>query len=323
MSQPFDENAAAEALFEAVQADRAESRDTPSIKAAEAAAPENKQEVPAHEEPTENNQEAVEALESLPFEQINPNELPPELLPAYKNMQAKFTQTQQSLAEERKQYEVFEDFGGVDAAREAVEFVSALASDPTYALQVHEQLTQALTDAGLTPSQASAEAARQIDDATAQAPVEDEDEFGFGTDPRIQQELNTTKSELAEIKAWRDRIEEETLQRNMLAEVERMHAQVVSKHPEWDDPDLENVYRLSYSTGGDLIQAAEIYNGFRDTVISSYLESKAQVPTGVTPMPNSGSAVQPEKFTDLNDPNLQRLAHERLEQMMAHAQGNT
>lgn len=320
MSTFENENAAAEALFEAVQADRAETRDTPSIKAADQDAAENKPEVPAHEDSSENNQEA---LESLPFESINPNELPPELLPVYKNMQAKFTQTQQALAEQRSQFDVFDDFGGVDAAREAVEFVSNLASDPTYALQVHEQLTQALTEAGLTPAQASAEAARQIDDATAQAPVDDEDDFGFEPDSRIAKQLEETQRKLQEMEQWRNSIEEEQLQRNLMAEVERMHAQVVSKHPDWQDSDLENVYRLSYSTGGDLLEAAEIYDGLTNQIVGSYLEKKAVVPAGVAPIASTGSAEQPERFTDLNDPRLQRLAHERLEQMMAHAQGNT
>lgn len=317
MSTSFDENAAAEALFEAVQADRAETRDTPSIKAADAA--ENTQTPVAPEEPIENNQPDPQA-DSLPFEQIDPNQLPPELIPAYKNMQAKFTQTQQQLAEQRKSYEVFDDFGGVEAAQEAVQFVSALASDPTYALQVHEQLTQALTDAGLTPAQASAEAARQIDDAVVNAPSEDD--FEFDTDPRLQKDLEATRAELEEIKRWRASLEEEQLQRNMLAEVERMHAQVVQQHPDWVDEDIEHVYRLSYSTGGDLLEAANIYTGLRDAVIGSYVKQKSSVPTGVTPIQSSGSAEQPQKFNDLNDPTLQRLAHERLEAMMAHAQGN-
>jgi hypothetical protein len=96
--------------------------------------------------------------------QFNPDTLAPELQPAWKQLQAAFTRKTQEIALERQQFE------GLDpqVAREAVELYSAL-QDPSYLQQFHQELTVALQQThGLSPAQASAEAATQMEQASAQ-----------------------------------------------------------------------------------------------------------------------------------------------------------
>ncbi len=309
-----NEQQAAEALLGAIAEDRGENLDSPSV----ADNTENKQASAHAEQAGEQPTEDSPTIDS--FTGLDPNALPDEVRPFYDSMLADYRRKTQEVAEQRKSFESLEEYGGVDAAREAVEFVTALSTDPTYALQVHEQLTEALTEAGLTPREAAAVASQQINEAVTQAPPAPEDDYDeFGTDPAIQRELSEIKTQLQQEREWREQQEEQQLQANLIAEIDRMHAQVQTSHPDWGDQDLDYVYRLAYSTGGDLIAAAEAYQGLRDGILGSYVTQKATVPTGVAPISGSGSAEQPQKFTDLNDPNLQRLAHERLEQMLHDA----
>src|SRR4051812_17293053 len=69
------------------------------------------------------------------FSSIDPNSLPPELLPIYKSLQGDYTRKTQGLAEERKAFEQLEEYGGVSTALDAINFANNLATDPNYALQ--------------------------------------------------------------------------------------------------------------------------------------------------------------------------------------------
>jgi hypothetical protein len=318
----------AEALFEAVQSDKQQQESAP-VQPVPPPVPENKPEEPvtgsAQEQPP-----AEEQPDS--FTGLDPNAIPEELQPYYRSMQADYTRSKQNIAEERRAYETLEQFGGVEAAQEAVQFVSALATDPQYALQVHEQLTEALTQAGLTPSQASREAARQINEAVTDTPAESaptglDDDYGLGLDPAIERKLAAMEARdaelnrtLEEMKQWREREEENRIQYAMMAEMERQHADVVNEH-HFDNDQMSAVYALAYSTGGDLRSAAEIYNGLADQIVTGYLEKKATVTSGApVSIPATGGGEQPMQFTDLNDPGLEKLVQQRLD--FERAQGN-
>lgn len=323
-----NQDQAAEALFNAVQSDRQESGDVPSLQAAAAEEnkPEGTPEGSAQEQPNEETPAPAEAPKEDSFTRIDLNAVPDELKPLARSLQADYTRKTQEVAEQRKAFESLDEFGGVDAAREAVEFVTALSTDPNYALAVHEQLTQALSSAGLTPAQASREASRQINQAIETAPPqEDPDEFGLGVDPAYERKLAEmerrtaeTDQKLAQIEAWRQQEEENRLQYAMMSEMNQMHADVVQKY-NFDEDQMSRVYALAYSTGGDLRAAADVYNTLRDSVISEYIQQKASVPTPPNVSPTGGGD-QPVKFTDLNDPGLERLVNQRLAHEMS--QGN-
>lgn len=312
-----NDDQAAEALFDAVQSDRAETGDAPSRR--EADPPENKPDVTpdgsAQEQPT--GQPATpDPADS--FTGIDPNALPDELKPLYNSMLRDYRSKTEQVAEERKRFEALDQFGGIDAAAEAVQFVTSLATDPEYALNVHEQLTQALVQAGMTPGQASREAARQIDDAIDQAPAPTDDDFGLGIDPAAEQKLSALERKLEDIDRWRQQEEESRLQYAMMGEMDRMHADVVNQY-KFNDDQMSRVYAIAYSTGGDLRSAAEVYNAMRDQIISEYVTAKASVPAPPT-LPATGGGEQPRKFSSLLDPELEKLVNQRL----AHeaAQGN-
>lgn len=323
MSTFENDQQAAEALVNAAQQDQAE-RESAPVQPVPPPVEANKQE----ESAPGSEQEQPEQPDS--FTGLDPNSIPEELQPWYRSMQADYTRSKQSIAEERRAYEALEQFGGVEAAQEAVNFVSSLATDPQYALQVHEQLTEALTQAGLTPSQASREASRQINEAVNEtAPESDrmdqDDDFGLGLDPAVERRLSEierraveAERRAAELDQWREQEEENRIQYAMMAEMERQHADVVNQHG-FDNDQMSAVYALAYSTGGDLRAAADIYTSLADQIVTGYISKKASV-TSPPSIPATGGGEQPTKFTDLNDPGLERLVQQRLD--YERAQGN-
>jgi hypothetical protein len=306
-----NEEQAVEALFAAIEQDRGEG----NLSTTDQANVNAQREQATVQQPAEGSEGTTESSDS--FTGIDPNTLPEEAQAFYKSMQADYTRSKQALAEERKQFEALEEFGGVEAAVEAARFAQALATDPQFALGVHEQLTTALKEAGLTQEQASAEASRQITE-TQQA---DPNEFSYDdeqrVDPALERELQTLRQEIEEQKAWRVQ-QEETAQTTALAqEIMAQENEVRQTNPKWDEDDVKYVYDLAYSTGGNLLQAAELYKGLQQTVLSRYIDQKGSVPSGVSSPASGGNAEQPTKFTDLNDPELERLALEYVAQQNA------
>lgn len=302
------EEQAVNELFSAIQEDRGEGNlsttDQANVDANKAALEQSAQ------QPVAGSEGTTEVSDS--FTGIDPNSLPDEVQPFYKSMQADYTKSKQAIAEERKQFEALEEFGGVEAAVEAARFAQALATDPQFALGVHEQLTTALKEAGLTPAQASAEASRQINDAQNEGA--NPDEFSFDddqrVDPALERELQSLREELEAQKQWREQQDENARTTALAHEIMSQEHQVMQSNPNWDEQDMEYVYNLAYSTGGNLTEAADLYKGLQQNIMTRYIDQKGSVPAGATPVPSSGHAEEPQKFTDLNDPALEKLALE-------------
>lgn len=253
-----------------------------------------------------------EQPETDSFTGIDPQSLPDELQPIYRSMQADYTRGKQSIAEERRAYDALSEYGGAQAALEAVQFATALSTDPNYALQVHEQLSEALTAAGLTPAQASAEASRQIDEAVTPTPGYDDD---FEDNNPLKQELDSVTQRLNDLQSWKDQQEEISYQMALQSEMNRQEQQVLQAHPEWaNEEDLDAIYGLAYSTGGNLEAAAQTYEGLQNRLMEQWLNKKAQVPAGITPTPSDGpaNAEAPETIKSLFDPRLESLVNQRL-----------
>lgn len=305
---PFEnDQQAAEALAAAVMEDGGGTAQERAIHEAVA----NKQEAPATD-----GSEGTTATDS--FTGIDPQSLPDALQPIYKSMQADYTRSKQGISEEARAYEALNEYGGAEAALEAVQFAQALSTDPNYALQVHEQLTEALTAAGLTPAQASAEAERQIEEAAAPVAYDDDE---YGADNPLVQKLSSVEQELQSIKQWRAQEEERAIHISMEREVNRQEAEILNKHPEWaNEEDLEAVYALAYSTGGNLIAAAEQYKQLQDRMMENWINQKSQVPAGLAPTPSAGApnAEEPTKITSLFDPRLEALVNQRLAEEAAN-----
>lgn len=319
MSSFETEEQAAEALANAVNEDAIDRGDAPSQdrviadRAAEIRS--------AGEQASESADGSTGTTEQDSFTGIDPNSLPPELLPVYKSMQADYTRGKQGLSEQAQQYAALEEYGGPQAALEAAQFATALATDPQYALQVHEQLSTALQEAGLTPREAAQEASAQMAQAAGQAPVDEPDDYSFGEEPdsRLVQQLSQVQQELDAMKEWRENQEEIAMHQALEAEMDHQERRIFQRHPDWTDFDRDNLYNLAYSTGGNLEAAADVWENTRKALIEQYVEAKSSVATGVdSPSGGASNAEAPvEGIRDLFDPRIDRLVTERLAQLAA------
>lgn len=308
---PFENEAdAAAQLFNAIEEDGNARKDafTPDAPASDQAATE----VGADESAT------VEDT----FSSIDPNTLSPELLPFYRSMQADYTKKTQAVASERKAFEQLEEFGGVETALEAINFANNLATDPNYALSVHQQLSEALTQAGLTPAQASQAATEAI---TEQQSTAQSDDFAFGDeyDSKAVQELKAQlaaqQEKLSGFEQWREQQERDAFNTQLANEMARQESLILHEHPEYGEKDMERVYTLSYAFGGNLEQANEVYRNMQTDLLSDYIAKKGSVSSGVSGVQGGAVAAHEEapKFNGLYDKNLERLVRERLAQELA------
>ena len=307
----MDAGQAAEALAAAIQQDNVENG-TESTN--ERIAREAQQEVAGEQATQPVGSEGTTHEDS--FTGIDPNSLEdPRLVAQYRSMQADYTRKMQDISERAKRYDALDEVGGVDAAMDALEFASNLATNPQFALSVHESLTQALTEAGLTPAQASAEASRQIDEAVREGTDED---FGFGDETRLPpeieqklQRLDSLEQRIAEVDTWRQQQEEREYQLSLANEISTQENEIVRANPDYTEDDINYIYGLAYSTGGNLLKANQLYQELQSNLLSRYLERKSSV-TAPPHIAATGAADQPRKFTDLNDPELERLVQQRI-----------
>lgn len=258
------------------------------------------------------------ATETDSFTKIDFNELPAELQDYAKSLQGDYTRKTQALAETRKQYEALEEFGGLDTALEAVQFAQNLASDPQFALEVQEQLFDALTTAGMSPKAAAAEVARQTEEVIAAStpdPLAEE----YGADDPLVKELNAVKAQLSEVADWKKQQDLEASNRNLANQIQLQENEILSKNPDYVQDDIDDIYRLAYSTNGDLLAAEKLYSAQQARMLDSYLSRKASVSTGVGGIQSNGvtQAVTPVEFDGLYDPKLEALVQERLAQEIA------
>lgn len=236
------------------------------------------------------------------FTGLNPADLPPDVRPYYDSMLADYRRKTQEVASERGQYEALEQYGGAETAVQAMEWLSSL-QNPENALQLQKELTEALVEQGYDLGTAKQEATRQVTQAQEQ---EDEGfEFEAARDPRF----DNLQKEVEELRQFRQEEQERNLQLALSAQYDRDESELIRDNPSWTDDDLEHVYNLSFSTGGNLKEAAGVYNAIQSHILGRYIEAKQPVP-GAGPLPPSGPATQAQKFTNLNDNELDRQVRE-------------
>lgn len=226
------------------------------------------------------------------FANIDPNALPPELRSQYQNMQGAFTRRMQEVSEMRKQYESLGDF---ETAQQAVQLVQALQEDP---VAVHRQLTDYLESIGHSPAQAQAIASEQTGVQS--------DGSSFFDEEADNGPLNAVQRELEELKQWKEQQEMERQEQAEMAALQREEMAIREADPSLSDDDIQTMYQLAFAHGGSLVHAAEAYKALRDRLATSFLEQKASVPAGVSSPTVTGTAQQPARFSDLNDPELEK-----------------
>lgn len=211
---------------------------------------------------------------------FNPDALPPELQAGWKQLQAAYTQKTQDLAQQRQQ---LEQYGDPNQLAQAAQLINTL-QDPQALTQFHAELTQHLQTQGLSPVQASAEAARQIEDAQA-TPAASSDLGRLAEEfPELAPFLETTKqlqSRLDQFEAEaRQRQESEELDRMQYAlagELQRQEMAIRQSNPNYSDQDVDAIYEISSFYDGNLLQAQQRYEQIVASRIEQYLNGKASV----------------------------------------------
>jgi hypothetical protein len=250
---------------------------------------------------------------------VNPDTLPPELQPLAKQLQAAFTQKTQALAAERQQ---FEQYGDPATVGPAVELYRAL-QDPTTLTQFHADLTEALKAQGLSPVQASAEAAAQIEQAST-LPQD-------GLDPRLAKlvqeypDLAPLIEQTSQVSALQARLdqfdaaqtarqESEQLAYQQMAlagELQRQEMAIMQSNPHYVQGDVDAIYELSAFFDGNLLQAQQRYEQIGQSLVDRYLSTKA-APSGVAPAVGAeGTSQEPSPEMSLEDGYKAALAYAR------------
>lgn len=215
------------------------------------------------------------------FTGLDPSNLPEDLQALYKNMQADYTRKTQEIAEARKSFEQFNEYGiDPNYALEAVGFIQRLDTDPAFAAEFARHL-----------------ASQYEQPMTAQQPSEVANPNNGGDYEGLPPEL---AAELNEMRAFRQQMLEAQENQQMMDELTVEENQIRAQYPHYSDDDIDRIYNLSYSTDGDLLAAQELYLQMEQGILNKYLQSK-QVPLGATSPSGGPASVPGQSFASLDD----------------------
>jgi len=228
-------------------------------------------------------------VDSTPMEQaiedsftgLDPTNLPEDLQPLYKNMQADYTRKTQELAEQRKLFSQFDEYGiNPEDALNAVGFLMRLDQDPEFAQEYARHLSPQME----TPMTGQVQ---------TNGVVSDNGEGYANLPPEVIQELS-------EMREFREQMVEAQTHQEMMFELEQEEAQIRTQFDHYNDDDIERIYNLAYSTEGDLFAAQQIYQQMEQGILNKYLGSK-QVPLGATSPGGAPASVPGREFGSLDD----------------------
>lgn len=241
-------------------------------------------EQPVESQPTESGTQVTEAPQTP---QIDLNSLDPNvrsyLEGREREMQADYTRKTQEVAAQRKE------------AEQALEFINALNTDPQFAYQVHQTLTDALQQQGF-----SFEQAQQI--ANQQTGLGEDDLF---VDPYMQK--------IQELEDWKSQQEQRIREAEAAARIESSIAAIRTENPNYKDDDIRDILTMAFAYGGDVLQAANAYKTVTQRIVEGYVGQKESVPASLNQPSSTGHAeIPPEGFKNLNDPRLEEAAKRML-----------
>ena len=200
-----------------------------------------------------------------------------------REMQADYTRKTQEVAAQRRE------------AEQAMEFLQTLNSDPNFAYQVSQTLTQALQEQGYTLEDASAL-------AQASQGFADDDQF---VDPYM--------AKIQELENWQAQQEQRFAEQQATNYIEQGVSAIRQANPEYGDDDVKDILTMAFAFNGDVVAAADAYKSVTQRVTEGYLAQKSGVPSGLNQPSSAGHAeIPPEGFKDLNDPRLEQAAQRML-----------
>jgi hypothetical protein len=230
----------------------------------------------------------VEA-DSFTGSDFNPDLLPDELQPGWKQLQGSYTRKTQELADQRK---AMEALGSEEELKTAAEFYRSL-QDPDYLKNFYDELGSVVQELGLVEAPVDPEAAEPVAPQLSPelaALAESEPELAPLAQQltAIQSRIDSFEKQQAE---ERQALEEERLLMGQAQEIDRMVQVVREEHPDYSDDDWQAIYDRAVAFDGNVLKAAELFEADRNRIIESYIAAKP-VPHAVTP--TKGGAVVTE-----------------------------
>lgn len=239
------------------------------------------------------------------FTPIDPSTLPAELQAIYRSMQGDYTRKMQSEVVPWRG--LVDELGISDPAeiRQAAELYTYL-QDPANAREFATRLNEAF---GLGQPPAGAQTP-----GTAATP---DDPYGLGDD--LEGDSPAIKELKAEIQALRQETQAreqtdmaERMQWALVGEIQRQEAFLTEQHPEWQDDDWDALYALAPAYDGDLIQTANVLEGFASARLAGYLNGKQSVAGNpglqAPPVPRTAEVPRDLSTEAASDPEL-KAAH--------------
>lgn len=203
-----------------------------------------------------------------------------------REMQADYTRKTQELAEQRRE------------AEQALQFIEALNSDPNFALQVHQTLSEALQNQGYSVAQAEALAAQQM---------QGQDEWGYEDDPYM--------AKIQELEQWKAQQEQRIAEAEAASRIDQQLSVIRQQNPNFDDSDLRDIISMGFAFNGDLLKSADAFKSINQRSVERYMAQKASVPASLNQPTATGHAEEaPESFKGLNDPRLEAAAIRMLQE---------
>lgn len=228
-----------------------------------------------------------------------------------REMQAVMTRRTQEAAETLKQYEGLES---PDEARAALAFYKGIQTDPNYAAEVYDFLTQNLTAAGYSPAQAAAKALQAMSDPAEETPAAPAPTaFGDDPDEAINQRLAQLDENQRRIDARIAAAEARENEALLVNRILQQDSAIRQANPTLTDGDMDYVYQLAEATGGDLFKAHETFSSLREDAIRSYVAQKETVDAPAPPAAPPADIRTAPKTLDEG----YRLGLERLRQELA------
>lgn len=231
----------------------------------------------------------VEQSDDEPLPPFNPDELPDELLPAWRQMQAAFTPRLQEAAQIRR---TFEELGGLETIQQAMNVYQRIA-DPNEWPALYEQLYQAMEASGF-----------EFEDPAAPTAPEYGESFGtVADDPDLApliSELQALRHRTEEQDAFLAALQEEQDMRQAMAEEELRQTQYLTQmsrqvgairaaNPHYDDDDIRAIIEIGTFFGDDLVTAQQRYEEHVARRLDRYFASKrAGAPASVQPVAGAG-----------------------------------
>lgn len=255
--------------------------------------PEGKEPAPEVQADAQGEESGVEEHTEM-AEEFNPDNLPPELIPAWKQLQAAWTPKLQEAAQIRKQ---FEELGGIETAQQALELQQRL-SDPQNWPQLYEELYEAMQQQGF-----------EFEDGT-DVPTPPVAPFDVADDPELAPlatALQGLQRQSQEQAAMLEHFRQEQAFQRQAAEAELRHQQHIANmqrqvndirqaNKHYDDEDIRAIVELGSFYNDDLKAAQQRYEAHIARRLDRYFAAKAgATPPSVQPQPGAGVLSEQER----------------------------